>query len=1161
MSVSTAVKPSESPHISPGESSRASRAKNKLAKTPSSPCILPILEGEKSQVDELRRDLMDSGGRSDILDRDKTFLTGMNDFIPDDILNSLTQKPIPPSREQLGPPTKHKKLKPLEITPPARRRPANVWNFPKGREKFKHLTEQAPCVCGAGRDISFLYDATVPGSDSPGKSLVTPPSDKSKTSPGNKQLELVEQNKGESNLEVMEVRSQIPDTLVPAEYHIVKNPGVLGLEFQEDKYTTYVKGHEEHLTVFPSMKPSGRQEVLKLKHAMDSMLTRAGVDDDVKELAGPTQIHNLLELVKKEQNIYNVAFNEIIRQVTIECTERGELLANLRKRYSDLLDRIPRQVKSLHQEVIAQRALDRRLTEELVRFKASISSLTSELASVKAHDREVTQQAKYAQDELQEALQESEKNASLISEYHDLYELQRKRLEGLVGKLTEERDLWSSAAYTLSLKVTDKHSLNTAKKLHLCEKAWAKLSRHFAIFLSEKDSIQLERLTGHVQKWRELSDKFNKMLDSSEEGMINKLKRLINQLQKWKKEFQKIVNYDDGSVRPPDEQFIKNLFEDLKSWEETLNQEAEYFTGETLLSREEELHQMNKEVDKWTDVALKVFSRHQAKDGTRWPQHEVMSQLNTEVDRLQQQYHVRIIGENGVAKGIIDLVNPIETWGNKLNTVLNGGEMLLDSDWIRLSDQVSEEWADHLTETLSLIGSTQKEGARLSGELENPVNVEEVFKKTVKWLSATTNGIDNEDAKIVERVTQIHSAMIRWMITVLLRLTPDMEDKEMDEIDKQTGEQEVDASLGGGEILLQAVPEEICNRAQRLFEQLREFSVVLTKCCSDLVIDLMQERRDQGDEHADMDFKDLKRLAVECEGWIRTAGLLIQDVMGDDFVFEDLSVGVKGKESEKEISTDSKATPVESQDEDPKQTENAQETEERSPTAEQQETEKVHITASLPADNGKTDSPKKSYDESRVTAPTVKTSQEKTEEQTENEPEGGPEAEAGEQEQDESRMHVLGHDDNIRTKSLEELPADQELEFLAVPESEGQQPARSPSPDTKKALEALAAVERLQAQLLETEERAQTAEERAIQAETELKQALEKIRALERSASRASALTAGENQTPADRSVSTSMSKRATSQASTAHPHSPQPPRTPSQQSSRPSTRTSTKKK
>lgn len=96
--------------------------------------------------------------------------------------------------------------------------------------------------------------------------------------------------------------------------------------------------------------------------------------------------------------------------------------------------------------------------------------------------------------------------------------------------------------------------------------------------------------------------------------------------------------------------------------------------------------------------------------------------------------------------------------GNKLNTVLNGGEMLLDADWVRLSDQVSEDWADHLTETLALIGSTQKEAARLSGEIEKPVNVEEVFKNTVKWLSATTNSIDNEDAKIVEKVSNFENS-------------------------------------------------------------------------------------------------------------------------------------------------------------------------------------------------------------------------------------------------------------------------------------------------------------------------------------------------------------------------------------------------------------------
>lgn len=62
---------------------------------------------------------------------------------------------------------------------------------------------------------------------------------------------------------------------------------------------------------------------------------------------------------------------------------------------------------------------------------------------------------------------------------------------------------------------------------------------------------------------------------------------------------------------------------------------------------------------------------------------------------------------------------------------------------------------------------------------------------------------------------------------------------------------------------------------------------------------------------------------------------------------------------------------------------------------------------------------------SDVTAPVLETSVEKTEEESGKEPEGAPEVGAGDQEQDDSRMHVLGHDDNIRTKSLEELPADQ----------------------------------------------------------------------------------------------------------------------------------------
>jgi hypothetical protein len=61
-------------------------------------------------------------------------------------------------------------------------------------------------VCGAGRDISFLYDSASPEQEGervvkPGKATVT---------------------------------NALPNTLIPEEYHIVKHPGVLGLEFHDE---------------------------------------------------------------------------------------------------------------------------------------------------------------------------------------------------------------------------------------------------------------------------------------------------------------------------------------------------------------------------------------------------------------------------------------------------------------------------------------------------------------------------------------------------------------------------------------------------------------------------------------------------------------------------------------------------------------------------------------------------------------------------------------------------------------------------------------------------------------------------------------------------------------------------------------------------------------
>jgi hypothetical protein len=78
-----------------------------------------------------------------------------------------------------------------------------------------------------------------------------------------------------------------------------------------------------------------------------------------------------------------------------------------------------------------------------------------------------------------------------VSEYHDLYEMQRHRLEVQVTQLINEKELWHKAAHRLAAKVAHQRNLKTSQRLHLNEKAWSKLAAHFAVVLSDRDTQQV----------------------------------------------------------------------------------------------------------------------------------------------------------------------------------------------------------------------------------------------------------------------------------------------------------------------------------------------------------------------------------------------------------------------------------------------------------------------------------------------------------------------------------------------------------------------------------------------------------------------------------------------------------------------------------------------
>eukprot|EP01105_Mastigella_eilhardi_P022176 TRINITY_DN5447_c0_g1_i1.p1 TRINITY_DN5447_c0_g1~~TRINITY_DN5447_c0_g1_i1.p1 ORF type:complete len:820 (-),score=235.45 TRINITY_DN5447_c0_g1_i1:84-2522(-) len=120
----------------------------------------------------------------------------------------------------------------------------------------------------------------------------------------------------------------IPATMIPEQYHVkevVLSPSP-GAEFRiefDDKDKVWKK------TVFPSLKPASRREVLLL----DEWLTET-LEENQKKNLGP------IDMVKEAQQLYSICIHEVIRQVYVQCMERGQLLEKIWKRYLQLFEHV-----------------------------------------------------------------------------------------------------------------------------------------------------------------------------------------------------------------------------------------------------------------------------------------------------------------------------------------------------------------------------------------------------------------------------------------------------------------------------------------------------------------------------------------------------------------------------------------------------------------------------------------------------------------------------------------------------------------------------------------------------------------------------------------------------------------------------------------------------
>uniref|UniRef100_A0A671Y7A3 Axonemal dynein light chain domain containing 1 n=1 Tax=Sparus aurata TaxID=8175 RepID=A0A671Y7A3_SPAAU len=746
-----------------------------------------------------------------------------NKIIPDELEVSLTSTVC--NRTTLGQTAHHQRCKGCGI-----RRPDAVWHHPLGRQKYKYFLEHPTSMTGAGRDISFLCDA-----------MVT----QKKTAP----LPPLTDRSGIGDTE----NTSVSESLIPEEYRIVKNKGLRCLEFYEDSFTVQLQDDEQKLRVFPSLRPSGRLEVIQLMSMMDDMLLKAGVDQQSEELTELSQMEGLLNMVQVEQNIYNIVFHELIRQVSVSCAERGQLLSKLRQRYQSLLERIPRCLKALHTETVAQRALDRRLTEEIYHVRTSMQQLSTELSRIRDHDAFVSQQAEHAHQQLAGALKQTHTNSDVVQGYHELYELQRGRLEAQLLQMTEERAYWSQLTLCLALKVVRVKKLHLISQLHITEQSWSKTAEHCSLYLSSKDTENLNTIMEFTEYWKGQLTAFMSKLRRTEQAQREELSGIQQGIAKW-------LHFCTAQNKCPDPKHEKASLEkihaDLKEWLNTLALQSELYEGEKLLCCKQTLSEIGCIQERWLDMSLQLFRRHPAPNGETPGSQQVLRELDRVLPELLKQLDTQVSGESGIHGQITSLLRLMESWVSKLDTVIGRPEVMSASDWLKLEMALSS-WQTLAEKALQNISSMQTENEKDDTNRAT----EKVFNRVQEFITSLSNFTEGESQRLSEEVTSIHMAQTRWMLNLLLLMVPD-------DIEDPNQEQE-------HQYMTDISPQRLDEDAKMLAEKLDYFCKYVTSSCKQIL-----EEQNPGEAEGENEMNECMKLQTECSNWMETCMILLSGVKG-----------------------------------------------------------------------------------------------------------------------------------------------------------------------------------------------------------------------------------------------------------------------------------------
>ncbi|KAI8919300.1 hypothetical protein DFJ77DRAFT_482851 [Powellomyces hirtus] len=497
---------------------------------------------------------------------------------------------------------------------------------------------------------------------------------------------------------------------------------------------------------------------------MATLLREIGADSDTEY---PTDMHAFLAIIQEEQKIYDAVFAELTRQVTVNMIERGEVLAEIRNRYANMFTKIPKHVRNLHTELVAQRRLNRRLCHELLHSRETVKDLVRELGVIRKHDADITKQAQDSQEKLVSVLTQSDNTEEILEEYHKLYRMQRDRLEDAVRLAEQEKRIWVDAATALALRIGQEHGIADLVLLQKHEHARLRSANHVAVIISNVNDTQLRAIERRIDEWRAKLIALSQSVVEEDQHNIETLAKMQRDMDMVMKNLEAgaptaadgdLVDSDHPLLKSFAIHDVKSLSEYLMKWVEQITAVAIRFTSDRDLVFQEEIAEIRKETELWVEQTYKLLRRNERNtNGNEYaPLSDFLSKIGEEVQDWLTKLDHRVSGEDGIASHVISLQNQLEdrytTYGTRDNTKplpLIERHALRESlfNW---TGQIGKNIIDTLSNT------TEKEQHKI------PLHVENLLSRLLDQLNTDTDVRNEENMKL-------HTSIISWMVQLLIK--------------------------------------------------------------------------------------------------------------------------------------------------------------------------------------------------------------------------------------------------------------------------------------------------------------------------------------------------------------------------------------------------------